>query len=173
VLAPQILRFFVDGQGHPIPEALVDKLKRSTTFNRGFMDTEFLASAIVDMKLHMSPRPEKDLAAVEAALYDAGMPRQIVMRHRIPQFGHLFAGGDGYAAGYYGYQWAEVLDRDAFEAFVESGNLFDPATARRLVDTLFAVGNSVDPGEAFRAFRGRDARVDATLRAHGFAVPDK
>ena len=99
------------------------------------------------------------------------MPTEIVMRHRIPQFGHIFS-GDGYSAGYYSYLWAEMLDHDAFEAFIEAGSPYDKATAKRFHDTIMTVGNTVDPAEAFRNFRGRDPRIDATLRFEGFPVPD-
>ncbi len=98
------------------------------------------------------------------------MPAEIVMRHRIPQFGHIFS-GDGYAAGYYSYLWAEVLDHDAFEAFTEAGGPYDQAVAKRLHDTIIWVGNTVDPAVAYRNFRGRDPKVDAYLRAKGFPVP--
>ena len=96
------------------------------------------------------------------------MPGAMAARHRIPQFGHVFA-GEGYAAGYYGYLWAEVLSHDAFGAFVEAGDPFDPVVAKRYLDTVLSVGNTVDPGQAFRNFRGRDPEVGALLRADGFA----
>jgi peptidyl-dipeptidase Dcp len=98
------------------------------------------------------------------------MPKQLVMRHRIPAFGHIFS-GDGYAAGYYSYIWAEVLEADVYEAFLEAGNPYDKATAKRLRETIMSVGNTVDPADAFRKFRGRDPKPDALLRKKGFAVP--
>ena len=97
------------------------------------------------------------------------MPREIVMRHRPPQFGHIFS-SDGYAAGYYNYIWAEVLAHDAFEAFMEAGDPFDKAVAKRLRDAIMCLGNSVDPAEAYRTFRGRDPSIEALLRARGFLV---
>ena len=173
IQTPQALALLVDRQGRPIPAPLLARLKNAETFNRGFMMTEYLASAIVDMKLHMSLVLITDPAAFEAELSEIGMPREIEMRHRIPHFGHVFSSEPGYAAGYYGYQWASVLDRDAFEAFTETGNPYDPATARRLVKTILSRGNSVDPAVAFRQFRGRDATVDAVLRDMGYPVRGK
>ncbi|MFM2057836.1 MAG: hypothetical protein RLY71_2221, partial [Pseudomonadota bacterium] len=171
LLTPQVLRLLVDEQGRPIPAALIERLRRAQTFNQGFRTTEYLASAIVDLWLHASPEVVTDPAAFEARLDAIGMPREIVMRHRIPHFGHVFDSELGYAAGYYAYQWASVLDRDAFEAFTETGNPFDAVTARRLVATILSRGNVVDPTIAFRRFRGRDARVDAVLRDKGFTNP--
>jgi peptidyl-dipeptidase Dcp len=165
-------RFAVNADGQPIPSALVDKILRTRTFNTGFAVTEYLAAAIVDMKLHTAPQgpddPPIDADAFEkAALADLGMPAEVVMRHRIPQFGHVFQ-GDGYAAGYYSYLWAEALDHDAFEAFTEAGGPYDPVVARRLRDDIMSVGNTVDPAIAYRNFRGRDPDVGAYLRAKGF-----
>jgi peptidyl-dipeptidase Dcp len=123
------------------------------------------------MKLHLAGDAPIDAKAFEKSTLDElGMPSEIVMRHRIPQFGHVFS-GEGYAAGYYGYLWAEVLEHDAFEAFEEAGNPYDPATAKRFHDTIMSVGNTVDPAQAFRNFRGRDASPDALLRFRGFAPP--
>ncbi len=166
---PQVLKFLVNQKGEPLPPALIAKIEKAKTFNEGFKTTEFLASAIVDMKLHLAGDRVTDMRAFEKKTLDElGMPKEIVMRHRIPHFGHIFS-GEGYAAGYYGYLWAEVLDHDAFEAFTEAGGPYDPAVAKRLHDTIMAVGNTVDPAEAFRNFRGRDPRPDALLRARGFA----
>ena len=103
-------------------------------------------------------------------LTEIGMPPQMIMRHRIPGFGHIFS-GDGYAAGYYSYIWAEVLVHDAWAAFTEAGSPYDKATSKRFRDTIMSVGNSVDPADAFRAFRGRDPKTDALLRVKGFPVP--
>lgn len=173
IRTPEALALLVDREGRPIPPALLARLQRAATFNQGFATVEYLASAIVDLQLHMSVQPVAEPAAFEARLSELGLPREIVMRHRIPHFGHVFAGEPGYAAGYYAYQWASVLDRDAFEAFTETGDPYDPATARRLVMSLLSRGNAVDPAIAFRAFRGRDARVDAVLLDKGFPVPGK
>jgi peptidyl-dipeptidase Dcp len=167
-------RFAVDEQGHSIPQALVDKILAASTFNSGFAVTEYLAAAIIDMKLHTTPQgpddPPIDPDRFEKETLDAlGMPPEIVMRHRTSQFFHVFQ-SDDYAAGYYSYLWAEVLDHDAFEAFTETGNPWDPKTARRLKDDIMAVGDTVDPAVAFRNFRGRDPKVDAYLRSKGFPV---
>jgi peptidyl-dipeptidase Dcp len=165
-------RFAVDEQGRPIPQALVDKILKARTFNTGFAVTEYLAAAIMDMKLHTTPQgpgdPPIEPDSFEKQTLDAlGMPSEIVMRHRTSQFFHVFQ-GDDYAAGYYSYLWAEVLDHDAFEAFTETGDPWDPATARRLRDDIMSVGDTVDPAQAFRNFRGRDPQVGAYLRAKGF-----
>ena len=169
IQTPEVLALLVDRQGQQIPPPLLERLKKAKTFNQGFITSEYLASAIVDLKLHMSPLPITDPAAFEAQLSEIGMPREIAMRHRIPHFGHVFSSEPGYAAGYYGYEWASVLDRDAFEAFTEKGDAYDPGTARRLVKTILSRGNAVDPAVAFRNFRGRDARIDALLRDRGLS----
>lgn len=165
-----VLGRLVDTAGRPLPRALVDKLLRAKNFDVPFAKTEFLASALIDMKLHLVPGGAVgDLRAFEAqALGELGMPGAIVARHRIPQFSHVFS-GEGYAAGYYGYLWAEVLARDLFGAFLEAGDPFDPATARRYLKTMLSVGNTVDPGDAFRAFRGRHPTPEHLLRAEGLA----
>lgn len=166
---PEVLKFLVNQKGEKLPASLIAKIQKAKTFNEGFKTTEFLASGIVDMKLHLAGASVTDMRAFEKQTLDElGMPKEIVMRHRIPQFGHIFS-GEGYAAGYYGYLWAEVLDHDAFEAFTEAGGPYDPEVAKRLHDTIMSVGNTVDPADAFRNFRGRDPRPDALLRARGFA----
>jgi peptidyl-dipeptidase Dcp len=160
----------VNAKGERIPQALLDKIDKAKHFNQAFRVVEAQASAIVDMKIHLAGDAAIDPRAFEkATLAEIGMPSEIVMRHRLPQFGHIFA-GEGYAAGYYGYLWAEVLDHDAYEAFTETGNAYDPATAKRFHDTILSVGNTVDPAQAFRNFRGRDPKVDAYLRDKGFPV---
>ncbi len=158
--------------GEPIPDALVAKIKAAATFNQGFATTEYLASALVDMRYHSVDPTGIDPDAFErATLADLGMPDEIVMRHRSPHFGHIFS-GEGYSAGYYGYMWADVLTADAAEAFAEApGGFYDEEVAKRLVDNLFAPRNSVDPADAYRAFRGRDAEIDALMRDRGFPVP--
>jgi len=158
--------------GEPIPASLVEKIKAAATFNQGFATTEYLASALLDMRLHTCDPTDLDPDAFERrALADLGMPDEIVMRHRTPHFLHVFA-GEGYSAGYYGYLWADVLTSDAAEAFEAApGGFYDRALAERLVEHLFAVRNAVDPAEAYRRFRGRDARIDALMRDRGFPVP--
>ena len=169
--APPVLAMLVDKEGKPLPKALVDKLNAAGAFNQGFATVEALASAIVDMKLHLAgDAPINPKTFETQTLSELGMPSEIVMRHRIPQFGHIFS-GEGYAAGYYGYLWADVLEHDAYEAFQEAGDPYDPATAKRLHDAIMSVGNTVDPAQAFRNFRGRDASPDALLRFRGFAPP--
>jgi len=164
-------RFAVDESGRAIPEALVQKIARGRTFNQGFAVTEYLSAAILDMKLHLAAVPPADPGAFEREeLARLGMPAEVVMRHRTPQFAHVFS-GDAYSAGYYSYLWAEVLDHDAFEAFVEAGGPYDKSTAKRLHDRVISVGNTVDAATGYRAFRGRDPEVAAYLRARGFPVP--
>lgn len=158
--------------GEPMPAELVQKIRNAATFNQGFDTTEFLASAIMDMKYHTTDPANIDPKTFEPQeLAKLGAPREIPMRHRSTQFGHIFS-GEGYAAGYYGYLWADVLTADAVEAFLEApGGLYDKEVGKRMVDNLFAPRNAVDPGEAYRAFRGRDATIDALMRARGFPVP--
>jgi glutamine synthetase adenylyltransferase/Zn-dependent oligopeptidase len=168
---PELLaRFAVHVEtGAAIPAGLVEKIKKSRTFNQGFATVEYLAAALVDMKLHLAPGPVEDPEAFERETLAAlGMPGEVVMRHRTPQFAHIFA-SDSYSAGYYSYLWAEVLDHDAFEAFLDAGDAFDKSIAKRLRDDIMCTGNSVDPGQAYRNFRGRDPKIDALLRARGFA----
>lgn len=166
-----VLKLLTDVKGKPLPKDLVEKIEKSKTFNSGFTTVEFLASAIVDMELHLAKDSSIDPAKFEkTALKNLGMPSEIVMRHRLPAFGHLFS-GEGYAAGYYSYLWSQVLDHDAFEAFEEAGNPFDKVTSKKLIDHVFSVGNTVDPAEGYRLFRGREPKVDALLRARGFPVP--
>ncbi|MFO1340734.1 MAG: M3 family metallopeptidase [Burkholderiaceae bacterium] len=167
---PPVLAMLVDKAGRPLPKALLDKLERARNFDKPFIKVEFLASALLDMKMHMLASPAGfDARAFEKATLDElGMPTAVVARHRIPQFGHVFS-GEGYAAGYYGYLWAEVLSHDAFSAFTEAGDPFDAGLAQRYRRTVLAVGNAVDPGQAFRNFRGRDPDAGALLRAEGFA----
>ena len=157
--------------GEPMPAELVDKLKRSATFNQGFATTEYLASALIDLKLHMVDPKGLDPDKFERETLTAmGMPKEVVMRHRTPHFGHVFS-GEGYSAGYYGYLWAEVLTADAAEAFADApGSFYDKELAKKMVDNLFAPRNAVDPAAAYRAFRGRDATIDALLRDRGFPV---
>ena len=158
--------------GAPMPTELVAKIKAAANFNQGFSTTEYLASALVDMRYHTSDPEGLDVDKFEReTLASLDMPSEIVMRHRSPHFGHIFS-GEGYSAGYYGYMWADVLTADAAEAFAEApGGFYDKDVAKRLVDNLFAVRNAVDPADAYRAFRGRDARIEALMRDRGFPVP--
>lgn len=155
--------------GEPMPEKLVARIKEAATFNRGFSTTEYLASALMDMKYHTTNPSGLDVTAFEKiSMVEMNMPEEIVMRHRSTQFGHIF-NGEGYAAGYYSYLWADVLTSDAAEAFEEAPEgFYDEALASKLVSYLLAVGNSVDPAEAYRAFRGRDAGIGALMRDRGF-----
>jgi len=158
--------------GEPIPAELVAKIKNASTFNEGFKTTEYMASAIMDLKYHTTDPSKIEPDAFEReTLAKLGMPEEIVMRHRTTHFGHIFS-GEGYAAAYYGYMWAEVLTSDAAEAFAEApGGFYDEEVADRLVKYLFAVRNAMDPADAYRAFRGRDANVEALMRDRGFPVP--
>jgi len=158
--------------GQPIPDALVAKIKKADTFNQGFATVEYLSSALIDMKLHLAGDVTIDPDKFEREeLARLGMPRELVMRHRTPQFGHVFS-SDGYSAGYYSYLWADTLTADAAEAFSESpGGFYDKPTAKRLHDTILSRGNTVDPADQFRAFRGRDVKIGALMRDRGFPVP--
>jgi peptidyl-dipeptidase Dcp len=170
---PEVLqRFAVHYRtGEPIPQRLVDRIERAATFNQGFATTEYLASALVDMRLHLAGAQRIDPQAFERETLAAlGMPREIVMRHRTPHFLHVF-GSDGYSAGYYSYLWSDVLTADAAEAFTEAGGFYDPAIAQRLRQHIFSVGNTIDPAEGYRGFRGRDPRIDALMRKRGFPAP--
>jgi len=168
---PEVLqRFALHYQtGQPIPQTLVDRIKRSATFNQGFATVEYLSAALVDMKLHLAGDRKIDPKAFEReTLAELGMPKEIVMRHRTPQFLHVF-GSDGYSAGYYSYLWSDVLTADAFGAFVEGKGPYDKAVAERLRKDIFSIGNTKDPAEAYKAFRGRDPKVDALMKKRGFS----
>jgi peptidyl-dipeptidase Dcp len=156
--------------GEPIPDALLAKLFRAETFHQGFKTIEYLANAFIDLKAHlMGPVPIDADALERECLAEIGMPPQIVLRHRLPHFSHMFS-SEAYAAGYYNYIWADTLSADAAEAFAEApGGFYDKDAARRLLDTVLSIGNSVDPAQAYRQFRGRDAGVDALMRDRGFA----
>jgi peptidyl-dipeptidase Dcp len=172
---PEVLsRFAVHFKtGKPIPAELVAKIKKASTFNQGFATVEYLASALVDMKLHLAGAAAIDPDEFERrTLAELGMPGEMVMRHRTPQFAHIFA-GDSYSAGYYSYLWSEVLDHDAFEVFLSGSGPYDKVVAKRLHDDIMSIGNSVDPAEAYRNFRGSDPKIDGLLRARGFAPQPK
>lgn len=168
---PEVLnKFAVHYQtGKPIPQELVDKIKRSATFNEGFITVEYLAAALLDMKLHTAGDRKIDPRAFEKeALDELGMPHEIVLRHRLPQFMHVFS-SDSYSAGYYSYLWADVITADAFGAFTEAGGPYDKKVAERLRKNIFSVGNTIDPAEAYRNFRGRDPKVEALMKKRGFS----
>ncbi len=169
---PEVLKQFAlhYQTGEPIPDELVAKIAKAGTFNQGFDTVEYLASAIVDMKLHLAGETPIDTRQFEKdCLAEIGMPKEIVMRHRIPHFGHCFS-SDNYAAGYYSYLWSEVLDHDAFQAFVEEGGPYNPKTAKRFHDTILQVGNTIDPAQAWQNFRGRDPDPRAYFAYKGFPL---
>jgi peptidyl-dipeptidase Dcp len=157
----------------PIPAELVAKIEKAKNFNQGFSTVEYLLSAIYDMSIHTAPSTSGSLMDPvrfeKATIQQLGAPSEIALRHRPTHFGHIFA-GDGYSAGYYSYLWADTLTADAGEAFVEAGGYYDKATAKKLHDFIFSVGNSVPPDEAFRKFRGRDVDTNALMRDRGFPV---
>ena len=169
---PDVLRRFARHYrtGVPMPEDLLRRLIAARNFDQGFATVEYVASAMADLDLHALASPGAlDATAFEReALSRIAMPEEIAMRHRLPHFGHIFA-GDAYAAAYYSYMWSEVLDADAFAAFEETGDIFDPATAKRLRETIYAAGGARDPAEAYKAFRGRLPSPQALLRKRGFA----
>ncbi|MBX9746909.1 MAG: M3 family metallopeptidase [Hyphomonadaceae bacterium] len=154
--------------GAPMPQDLVDRINNASTFNQGYATVEYLSSALVDMALHNRADAVTDPDAFEReTLASLGMPDELAMRHRLPQFGHLFS-SDAYSAGYYSYLWSEVMDADTWEYFEASGNVFSPAIAAGMRDIILAEGNMSDRADAYRRFRGRDPDVDALLRTRGF-----
>jgi peptidyl-dipeptidase Dcp len=167
---PQVLRQFARHyqSGEPLPDDLLRRFIAARKFNQGFATVEFVASALVDLEFHTQPASAStDVRAFERRELDKiGMPTEISMRHRPPQFGHIFS-GDHYASGYYSYMWSEVMDADAFGAFEEAGDIFDPAVAKRLHDDIYSSGGSRDPEDAYVAFRGREPEPDALLRRRG------
>lgn len=170
LLTPYVLNTYAKHYktGEPIPAALVEKIKASDTFNQGFATVEYLSSAILDMKLHNRSTPVADPSGFERdTLAEIGMPKEMVMRHRLPQFNHLFA-DDGYSAGYYSYLWSETMDADTWAAFTEKGDVWDKETAERFRSMLLATGNETDRIEAYRAFRGRDPDVKYIMKKRGF-----
>jgi peptidyl-dipeptidase Dcp len=156
--------------GEPIPKPLLDKLLAARNYGQGFATVEFLASALIDMDFHTLPPGSDPKEAQAQTLARIGMPDEIGPRHGAPHFTHVF-GGDGYSAGYYAYLWSEVLDADGFEAFKEAHNPFDPATAQRLYRFIYSAGGTRDFATAYRAFRGRDPRVEALLEGRGLLAP--
>jgi peptidyl-dipeptidase Dcp len=168
---PDVLRRFARHHetGALMPEELLQRLIAARNFDMGFATVEYVGSALVDLDFHsLAPPADVDATAFETkSLNRIGMPEEIAMRHRVPHFDHVFS-NDGYAAAYYSYMWSEVLDADAFAAFEEAGDIFDPATAKRLRDTIYSTGGSQDPADAYKAFRGRLPSADALMRKRGF-----
>jgi len=172
---PEILnKFALHYQtGAVIPKDLVQRIENASKFNQGFSTVEYLASALIDMKLHLAGDQKIDADAFERKeLEELGMPKEMVMRHRTPQFAHIFA-DDGYSAGYYSYMWSDVLSADAYEAFTEAGGAYDKAVGKRLKDHVFSVGGTVDEAEGYKAFRGKDPSIVALMRNRGFPYNNK
>jgi peptidyl-dipeptidase Dcp len=173
---PQVLRQFARHYqtGEPLPDDLLKRFIAARKFNQGFATVEFVSSALIDLEFHTQPAAAiSDIRAFERdELAKIGMPAEISLRHRPQQFGHIFS-GDHYASGYYSYMWSEVMDADAFGAFEEAGNIFDPAVARRLHDDIYSSGGSRDPEDAYVAFRGREPEPDALLRRRGLLETPK
>lgn len=157
--------------GEPISQALIDKIRQAQTFNQGFATVEYTSSALVDLAFHSLEKPDGlDPIAFEAAeLERLGMPAEIIMRHRTPHFTHVFS-GDGYSAGYYSYLWSEVMDADAFNAFIEAGDVFAPEVAGKLKRYIYSAGDTRDAAEAYTLFRGRLPTPDALLEKRGLAA---
>src|SRR6202795_4264138 len=173
---PQVLRQFAKHYqtGEPLPDDLLKRFLAARKFNQGFATVEFVSSALIDLEFHTQPAAaSRDVRAFERQeLEKIGMPAEISLRHRPQQFGHIFS-GDHYASGYYSYMWSEVMDADAFGAFEEAGNIFDPATAKRLHDDIYSSGGSRDPEDAYIALRGREPDPEALLRRRGLLdVPE-
>jgi peptidyl-dipeptidase Dcp len=171
---PEVLtRFAIHHQtGKPMPKELVDKILAATTFNQGFQSVEYLANAIYDMKIHLAATGNKNIDIAEferATMAEIGMPKEMVLRHPAAAFGHIFGGND-YSAGYYAYIWAEAMTADVYEGFMEKGGLYNKDACRLLETSIMSVGNSIQPDEAFRRFRGRDVDTNALMRYRGFPV---
>jgi peptidyl-dipeptidase Dcp len=172
LLTPEVLQRFAKHHktGQPMPQALISKIEKAATFNQGFATVEYLSSAMVDMALHLDPDGIVDPDAFEReTLTRLGMPKELVMRHRLPQFNHLFS-SDAYSAGYYSYLWSETMDADTWAAFEEAGSVWHKPTADRFRQYLLSTGQETDRAEAYRAFRGRDPDVRALMKKRGFPV---
>jgi peptidyl-dipeptidase Dcp len=170
LLQPEILKRFARHAetGEPIPDELIERILAARKFNQGFATVEYTASALADLDFHEKASAQAlDVTRFEQELRERiGMTDAIALRHRPPHFQHIFA-GNGYAAGYYTYLWAEVMEADAFEAFEEAGDVFDPALASRLYEYVYSSGGRLKPDEAYRAFRGREPSVDPLMRKRG------
>jgi peptidyl-dipeptidase Dcp len=173
---PEVLQKFARHYqtGEPLPEDLLQRFLAARKFNQGFATIEFVSSALLDLEFHTQPaEASRDVRAFERVeMEKIGMPQEIVLRHRPQQFAHIFS-GDHYAAGYYSYMWSEVMDADAFGAFEEAGDIFDPTVAKRLHDDIYSSGGSVDPEAAYIAFRGREPEPDALLHRRGLLETPK
>ena len=172
---PEVLKVFALNYktNESIPQTLVDRIQKASSFNSGFATIETISSSLIDMKLHLAADEIIDPTIFEQeTLAKLDMPKEIVMRHRTPQFGHIFS-SDDYASGYYSYLWADVISADAFEAFTEANGPYDKVVAKRLLNTIFSVGNTTDQEEAYKAFRGRAPKIDALMRARNFPIPKK
>ena len=169
ITEPTILQAHArNAAGEPMPTAMLESLLKAQTFNQGFLTVQQLSSAILDMRLHQLGELPADFDAGKweaAQLRELGVPEQIGMRHRLPHFSHIIDGG--YSASYYAYTWAEAMDADGFDAFKETGNVFDPTLAAKLRREVYEVGNTRDPAESYTAFRGRMPSADALLRNRG------
>ena len=159
--------------GEPMPDALIEKLRAARTFNQGFHTAEYLSSALVDLDAHsLSGKGAPDAMQLQSqTLARIALPNEIAMRHATPHFQHIYA-NEGYAAGYYSYMWSEMLDADAFLAFEETGDVYDPVTAESLLKNIYSAGNRVDPEAAYLAFRGRLPTVDGVLKQRGLVSAD-
>jgi peptidyl-dipeptidase Dcp len=149
-----------------MPKAMLDRLLAAQTYDMGFQTVEYVASALVDLAFHDGPAPADPMAAQAAELERIGMPHAIRMRHATPHFAHVFA-GDGYSSGYYSYMWSEVMDADAFQAFEEAGDAFDPATAEKLERFILSAGGTEEADALYTRFRGRMPGVEALLKGRG------
>jgi peptidyl-dipeptidase Dcp len=169
---PEILKRYAvhHKTGQPMPDELLARLKAARTFNQGFATVEYVSSALADLEIHSLPSADNlDISAFEAdILKRLQMPDAMVMRHRLPHFTHIFSGG--YASSYYSYMWSEVMDADAFAAFQETGNVFDPKTAHALREFIYSAGNKRDPAIAYTTFRGRLPTPDAMLKNRGLVA---
>lgn len=168
---PQVLAEFATHAetGQPMPQALLDKVLEAATYDMGFQTVEYVASALVDLAFHNGAAPADPMAEQARVLADIGLPEAITMRHATPHFAHVFS-GDGYSSGYYSYMWSEVMDADAFAAFEETGDVFDPATAAALEKHILSTGGTIEADQLYTAFRGRLPGVDALLRGRGLAA---
>ncbi|MEM8728802.1 MAG: M3 family metallopeptidase [Pseudomonadota bacterium] len=156
--------------GAPMPGDMLQRLLAAETYDMGFQTVEYVASALVDLEFHDHPAPADPMVRQAQVLADLGMPHAIAMRHATPHFAHVFA-GDGYSSGYYSYMWSEVMDADAFAAFEETGDAFDPTTAKALEAHILSTGGSVEAKDLYTAFRGRLPGVEALLAGRGLTAP--